>query len=49
MCVTDGDSGGFDDDVPRKRVPEIRREEQRAAAEALGTDDVRFLGAPTAG
>lgn len=45
-CVTDGDSGGFDDAVPRSEVPEIRREEQRAAAAELGAKDVRFLGRP---
>ena len=32
-CVcTDGQAGGFDPDVPRERIPEIRRSEQRAAA-----------------
>jgi LmbE family N-acetylglucosaminyl deacetylase len=44
-CVcTDGDAGGFDDDVPRSEIPRIRREEQTAAAKAIGVDDVRFLG-----
>jgi LmbE family N-acetylglucosaminyl deacetylase len=38
-CVTDGDSGGFDADVPREQVPEIRRDEQRAAAELLGAKE----------
>jgi LmbE family N-acetylglucosaminyl deacetylase len=42
--VTDGDAGGFDPDVPRQEIPEIRRAEQRAAAAALGVADVRFLG-----
>ena len=46
VCVTDGDSGGFDPDTPREQVPEIRREEQRAAARELGAEDVRFLGRP---
>lgn len=45
-CVTDGDSGGFDDSVPRADVPGIRRDEQRAAAKELGASDVRFLGRP---
>ena len=45
-CVTDGDSGGFDPDVPREDVPGLRRDEQRAAADALGAKDVRFLGRP---
>jgi LmbE family N-acetylglucosaminyl deacetylase len=44
-CVcTDGQAGGFDPDVPRERIPEIRRGEQRAAAAAVGVSDVRFLG-----
>jgi LmbE family N-acetylglucosaminyl deacetylase len=46
VCVTDGDSGGFDASVPREQVPGIRQDEQRAAAAALGVDDVRFLGRP---
>ena len=46
VCVTDGDSGGFDADVPRADVPGIRRDEQRAAAKELGVTDVRFLGRP---
>lgn len=44
LCVTDGDSGGFDASVPRGDIPGIRRDEQRAAAQALGVHDVRFLG-----
>jgi LmbE family N-acetylglucosaminyl deacetylase len=46
VCVTDGDSGGFDASVPRERVPEIRREEQRAAAAILGAKECVFLGRP---
>ena len=46
VCVTDGDSGGFDPDVPRQDVPGLRRDEQRAAAAELGVTDVRFLGRP---
>lgn len=42
--ITDGDAGGFDPDVPRTRIPEIRRAEQLAAAEILGVRDVIFLG-----
>ena len=44
VCVTDGDSGGFDAEVARADVPEIRREEQRAAAAALGVGECVFLG-----
>jgi LmbE family N-acetylglucosaminyl deacetylase len=46
VCVTDGDSGGFDASVPREQVPQIRREEQRAAAALLGAGDCVFLGRP---
>ena len=46
-CVlTDGDSGGFDPRIPRSAIPDIRRDEQEAAALELGVDDVRFLGYP---
>ncbi len=44
-CVcTDGDAGGFDPAVPRSEIPGIRRDEQVAAAAAVGVTDVRFLG-----
>ena len=42
--VTNGDAGGFDPAVPRSEIPGIRQAEQRAAGEALGVHDVRFLG-----
>lgn len=44
--VTDGDAGGFDPGVPRDRIAGIRRDEQRAAAAAVGVHDVTFLGYP---
>src|SRR5262245_17797116 len=44
LIVTDGDAGGFDDDVPREEIGPLRRAEQRAAAKAVGVTDVRFLG-----
>src|SRR3712207_9067909 len=46
VCVTDGDSGGFDPSVPREEVPRIRRDEQRAAAAVLGAKECVFLGRP---
>ena len=46
VCVTDGDSGGFDEAVPRADVPGLRRAEQEEAARLLGAHDVRFLGRP---
>jgi LmbE family N-acetylglucosaminyl deacetylase len=46
-CVlSDGDSGGFDPQVPRSTIPGIRRAEQEAAAAVLGVADVRFLAYP---
>lgn len=44
--VTDGDAGGFDPDVARADIPGIRRGEQTAAAEAVGVDELHFLGYP---
>lgn len=44
--VTNGDAGGFDPDVPRSEIAGIRQAEQRAAAAAVGVEDVRFLGYP---
>ena len=44
--VTDGDAGGFDPTVPRHEIGGIRQEEQRAAAKAVGVEDVIFLGYP---
>jgi len=46
-CIlTDGDAGGFDSAVPRDRIGAIRQAEQRAAAKAVGVEDVVFLGYP---
>jgi LmbE family N-acetylglucosaminyl deacetylase len=44
--VTDGDAGGSDREMPRTDMAALRRTEQRAAAAAVGVDDVRFLGHP---
>ncbi|MGH3240214.1 MAG: PIG-L deacetylase family protein [Spirillospora sp.] len=46
LLVTDGDAGGFDDDVSRAEMAALRREEQRAAAKCVGVSDVRWLGYP---
>ncbi len=46
LLVTTGDAGGFDDAAVREDVPAARMAEQRAAAKAVGVDDVRFLGHP---
>jgi LmbE family N-acetylglucosaminyl deacetylase len=44
--ITDGDAGGFDPAVPRHQIGGIRQDEQRAAAKAVGVEDVLFLGYP---
>ena len=44
--VTDGDAGGFDEDIPRAKMASLRRAEQIAAAKCVGVTDVRFLGYP---
>ena len=45
LIVTDGDAGGFDQ-TPREQMGPLRQAEQRAAADAVGVEDVRFLGYP---
>lgn len=44
--VTDGDAGEAPDGVARADVAALRQAEQRAAAAAVGVDEVRFLGYP---
>lgn len=44
--VTDGDAGGSDRSVTRAEVARLRREEQTAAARAVGVTDIAFLGYP---
>ena len=44
--VTDGDAGGSDRSVSRGEIIEIRRAEQRRAAEIVGVRSVEFLGYP---
>ena len=44
--VTDGDAGEVPDHVGRHGAAALRQSEQRAAAAAVGVDDVRFLGFP---
>jgi LmbE family N-acetylglucosaminyl deacetylase len=46
-CIaTDGDAGGDDRAVSRSDMAEVRRQEQRAAADVLGVRDLTFLGYP---
>ena len=42
LLVTRGDAGGFDE-TPRDRMPVLREAEQRAAAKAVGVEQVEFL------
>jgi LmbE family N-acetylglucosaminyl deacetylase len=44
--VTDGDAGGYDENVPRAGMVTLRRAEQAAAAKHVGVHDIRFLGYP---
>jgi LmbE family N-acetylglucosaminyl deacetylase len=44
--VTDGDAGGSDRSISRAEMARIRREEQTAAAAAVGVTDIAFLGHP---
>jgi LmbE family N-acetylglucosaminyl deacetylase len=44
--VTDGDAGGFDDEIARSEVGPLRRAEQTAAAKVVGVDSLVFLGYP---
>jgi LmbE family N-acetylglucosaminyl deacetylase len=42
LLITRGDAGGFDD-TPREQMPMLREAEQRAAAAAVGVEQVEFL------
>jgi LmbE family N-acetylglucosaminyl deacetylase len=42
--ITDGQAGGFDPELDRADMPRIRRQEQTAAARAVGVENLVFLG-----
>jgi LmbE family N-acetylglucosaminyl deacetylase len=44
--VTDGDAGGYDENLPRAEMAPLRRAEQTAAAKQAGVTDIRWLGYP---
>jgi LmbE family N-acetylglucosaminyl deacetylase len=44
--VTDGASGALDSATDLSTLPDVRQEEQRAAAAEVGVDEVHFLGYP---
>lgn len=44
LIVTDGDAGGNERTLDNTGMAALRREEQTAAAKAVGVTDVRFLG-----
>ena len=44
LVLTDGEGGGFDEQVDRSLIPRIRRQEQERAAAVLRVKDVHFLG-----
>jgi LmbE family N-acetylglucosaminyl deacetylase len=49
VVCTDGEKGTTDPTVKPERLAEIRRQEQQAAARALGVREVVFLGYPDQG
>ncbi len=46
LVCTDGDKGDDDLSLPSDQLGRLRREEQLAAAQLLGVQEVRFLGHP---
>ncbi len=44
--VTDGDAGGFDREMSRREMAELRRAEQTAAAKVVGVTELVFLAHP---
>ncbi|NLU66120.1 PIG-L deacetylase family protein [Streptomyces sp. HNM0574] len=44
--VTDGGAGGYDEQLPRQAMADLRRAEQVHSAKLSGVHDVRFLGYP---
>jgi LmbE family N-acetylglucosaminyl deacetylase len=44
VCVTDGSAGSNEPGVVREELASVREEEQRAACEVLGVEDLTFLG-----
>jgi LmbE family N-acetylglucosaminyl deacetylase len=42
--ITDGQAGGFDPGLDRRKLPSIRRAEQTAAAHEVGVERLLFLG-----
>lgn len=44
--VTDGDAGGFDLDISRSEMAQLRRTEQTTAAKHVGVTELVFLGYP---
>lgn len=42
--VTDGDAGGFDQQIPRPEMAMMRRDEQTRAAKEVGVENLIFLG-----
>lgn len=44
--VTDGGAGGYDEQLPRQAMADLRRAEQVHSAKLSGVRDVRFLGYP---
>lgn len=45
-CIATRGDSGQSGDTPREQVPQVREDEARAAAAAVGVNDVTFLGYP---
>ena len=43
LLATTGQSGGFDESIPRSSIPSIRQFEQRAAGDVYGVQSIEFL------
>jgi LmbE family N-acetylglucosaminyl deacetylase len=48
LILTSGDKGSSDPEMTAERLAQLRQQEQRAAAEKLGVQEVVFLGYPDA-
>lgn len=46
LCATSGEIGTLDENLTRGELAKIREDEQRAAADILGVQEVRFLRLP---
>ncbi len=48
-CLVTSGEAGIPEELPRDELRRLRESEQRAAAKAVGVEDVRFMGQPDGG